>query len=135
MTFPADGVDLEFEGKIITPNATVSYTLQPNTLATNQTSVVLDGDGTAASSASNTDIHIDDVTATATVYFHVRVITFPGVERLFILHVWDFAGTTQNDTLVYLSRWNVTTAITAIRIHASTATGLQVGTTMRGRTL
>jgi hypothetical protein len=44
-----------------------------------------------------------------------------------------FPSSGNNETIHVIARWNVTTTITGMTLHASTATGLGVGTVLRGR--
>lgn len=133
LTFVGTNQNYQCFGKILTPNTTVVYSLQPNSLATNQTNRIWGTDGTTGLSELNTDVRIGDVTSTSTIYFGGRVYQMTNVERIFVLDVWQIVGAT---IFGYTSesRWNVTSEITSMRLHASTATGLQTGTTMQWKT-
>ena len=133
LTMSGTDQDYEFDGKIVGPNATQTWTLEPNNLATNQSSTAY---GTTNGGAFNANpgsfIYIGDDTATSSVYFLGRIFQATGLERIITLNTWQITGATLNAYSV-TARWNVTTEITGFRLHASTATGLGIGTTMRVR--
>lgn len=131
LTYAGTAQDYEVEGQILTSNATVAYSLEPNSLATNQTAALTGRDSSSAYTATDTILYIVDVTATSTINFFCRITQKTSTSRQFFLMVYYTGGSTGGHTV--WAQWTVTTEITSLRLHASAAGGLLNGTVLRAR--
>lgn len=122
--------DYEIEGTILTPNATRTYTAEPNSLATNQTSAWVGRDTSALYSSTSTTLYIAGVTATSTINFRIRISQRTGQERQFTVYAVYSSGAGGHTVH---GRWTVTTEITGFRIHGSAASSIAIGSTIRAR--
>lgn len=122
--------DYEIEGTILTPTATRTYTAQPNSLATNQTSAWVGRDTSAIYSATSTDLYIVDVVTTSTINFRIRISQRTGQRRQ--LTICTIYSDGDGGHTVH-GAWNVTTEITGFRIHGSAASSISIGSMIRAR--
>jgi hypothetical protein len=134
------GVNYEFDGLILKPASpsTVSYTIEPDSVSTNQVSDFW-GISAGTSNILNTSatVFVEQFTsnsATSKIYITGGKITqITGVERIISFDMTNYPSSGNRETIRVVARYNVTTAITGLRLHATAAGGLDVGTTLRVR--
>jgi hypothetical protein len=122
-----------FEGEIITNSgATGVFTIEPNQLATNQRSggSYHTYGGSALAGTDFTDLRIADNAGSGRIYFTGWIVQHVGRPRAYYLQFFQEDGATDYSG-VWQGEWNVTTVITAIRIHSTNANGIRTGSWLR----
>lgn len=134
MTLAGD-TDYEFEGMIvINGNSSTRWTFEPNSLATNQIAYGYGRINAGASTFGAADLLITSLSSASgdKIYFSGKIIQISGQHRV-IVYNEDMRTGANREAYTVQGRWEVTTAITAFRIHCSVASGIGTGSILRMR--
>jgi hypothetical protein len=135
LSMSGTNVNYAFRGLILKPAGitTVKYTLEPDAVASNQTSYFWGVSAGTSNILSNdqTATFIEQYTsnsATVSIYLTNGLITqTTGVERIISFDMTAYPSSGNQETIHVVTRYNVTTALGSARLHSSVASGLGVG--------
>lgn len=142
LTMAGAGQDYEFEANVNVNGAGLTFTFEFNTVTTNLEHAYTGASGDVSTGiftaiqggAQNGEIDSGLATGTVLQILRGRIQQISGFNRVLTCNIYDATGTNARNSFNLQIRWNVTTTITAFRIHCSGATGIGTGSVLRTRT-